>query len=148
MTLQQVRTMKNLDKPAVMAGDTAAPSRRYLLSGAAAALATSLLPSRAAAKVPAPYDWNASPPAERRADYIDWMIANRGEDRMFLGQRWDRLKQLIAAKDLCDARNIRAYLMTPREEFVTRENLGRTYEGHYLNIGFGVTITGPPTVSP
>jgi protein-L-isoaspartate(D-aspartate) O-methyltransferase len=110
-------------------------------------LATSLAPSTARAKVPVPYDWNASPPTERRADFVDWMAVNRGEDRMYLGQRWDRFKQLIAAKDLWDARSIRAYLMTPREEFATRENLGRVYEGHYLNIGFGVTITGPHTVS-
>ena len=33
--------------------------------------------------------------------------------------------------------------MTPREEFVTHANLGPVYEWHHLNIGFGVTITGP-----
>src|SRR5882757_1349345 len=133
------------------APEAAALTRRRLLSGSAATLSatlgTSLLPSTAAAKVPVPYDWNASPPTDRRADYIEWMVANRGEDRMYLGQRWDRLGPLIAAKDLWDARSIRAYLMTPREEFVTRENLGRAYQVHYLNIGFGVTITGPHTVS-
>ncbi|HLJ71154.1 MAG TPA: protein-L-isoaspartate O-methyltransferase, partial [Roseiarcus sp.] len=32
-------------------------------------------------------------------------------------------------------------------EFVTRANLGRAYEWHYLDIGFGVTITGPHTVA-
>jgi protein-L-isoaspartate(D-aspartate) O-methyltransferase len=122
-------------------------SRRNVLSGGFAALAAGLAPSGAAAMVPAAYDWNAAPPTERRADYIDWMVANRGEDRGFLGQRFDRLKQLIASKDLWDVRSIRAYLMTPREEFVTRENLSRVYEWHYLNIGFGVTITGPHTVS-
>ena len=37
--------------------------------------------------------------------------------------------------------------MTPREEFVTADNLSRAYEWHYLNIGFGVTITGPHTVA-
>jgi protein-L-isoaspartate(D-aspartate) O-methyltransferase len=36
--------------------------------------------------------------------------------------------------------------MTPREEFVTHDNLARAYEGHFLNIGFGVTITGPHSV--
>jgi protein-L-isoaspartate(D-aspartate) O-methyltransferase len=122
-------------------------SRRHVVCGAAAALAGGLLPAWAAAKVPVPYDWNASPPTERRADFIDWMVANRGEDPGFLGKRWDRLKQLIAQKDIWDARVIRAYLLTPREEFVTSANLGRAYEWHYLAIGFGVTITGPHTVA-
>src|SRR6266850_723581 len=75
------------------------------------------------------------------------MVANRGEDAAFLGKRWDRLKQLIAQRDIWDARSIRAYLLTPREEFVTSQNLNRAYEWHYLNIGFGVTITGPHTVA-
>ena len=43
--------------------------------------------------------------------------------------------------------DIRAFLMTPREEFVTAENLDRAYEWHHLNVGFGVTITGPHTVA-
>ena len=122
-------------------------SRRHVVGGAAAALAGGLLPAAAAAKVPVPYDWSASPPTERRAEFIDWMVANRGEDAAFLGKRWDRLKQLIAQRDIWDARSIRAYLLTPREEFVTSQNLGRAYEWHYLNIGFGVTITGPHTVA-
>ena len=42
---------------------------------------------------------------------------------------------------------MRAFLLTPREEFVTAENLDRAYEWHHLNIGFGVTITGPHTVA-
>src|SRR5258707_1783876 len=42
---------------------------------------------------------------------------------------------------------MRAFLMTPREEFVTKHNLDRAYEWHYLDIGFGVTITGPHTVA-
>jgi protein-L-isoaspartate(D-aspartate) O-methyltransferase len=126
-------------------------SRRHFVGSSAAALAAGLIPAPAAAapaaKVPVPYDWNASPPTDKRADFIEWMVANRGEDPSFLGQRWDRLRQLIASRDLWDARCIRAYLMTPREEFVTTANLGRAYEWHYLNIGFGVTITGPHTVS-
>ena len=47
------------------------------------------------------------------------MIKNRGEDPGFLGKRWDRFKQVIAHKDLWDERDKRAFLLTPREEFVT-----------------------------
>jgi protein-L-isoaspartate(D-aspartate) O-methyltransferase len=121
-------------------------TRRCVVAGAAAVAASGFaLPAQA--KVPAPYDWEAAPPTEPRAAFIDWMVRNRGEDPAFLGKRWDRFRQLLASRDLWDKREIRAYLMTPREEFVTRENLGRAYEWHYLNIGFGVTITGPHTVS-
>jgi protein-L-isoaspartate(D-aspartate) O-methyltransferase len=117
------------------------------MTGAAGALAAGLPPSSAGASVPVPYDWNASPPVDQRADYIAWMTKNRGEDPGFLGKRWDRFKQLLAARDIWDKRDIRAYLLTPREQFVTAANLGRAYEWHYLSIGFGVTITGPHTVA-
>ncbi len=111
--------------------------------GAAAALAA----GSARARVPVPYDWNASPPRESRDTFVAWMVKNRGEDPKFLGQRWDRLQQLIAHHDVWDEADLRAFLMTPREDFVTAENLDRAYEWHHLNIGFGVTITGPHTVA-
>ena len=72
---------------------------------------------------------------------------DRGEDPRFLSQRSDRFGQLIARHDMWDEADTRAFLMTPREEFVTAENLDRAYEWHHLNIGFGVTITGPHTVA-
>src|SRR4051812_13296431 len=125
----------------------AAVSRRNLVLGGAAAAVAGWLANTANARVPKPYDWNAAPPTDKRADYIEWMVANRGEDAGFLGKRFDRLKELIAKHDVWDARDIRAYLLTPREEFVTAANLGRAYEWHYLNIGYGVTITGPHTVA-
>jgi protein-L-isoaspartate O-methyltransferase len=53
---------------------------------------------------------------------------------------------LFAHHDLWDKRTMRAFLLTPREEFVTRANLPVAYEWHHLDIGFGVTITGPHTV--
>ena len=72
---------------------------------------------------------------------------NRGEDPRFLAQRFDRFEQLLAHRDVWDEADMRAFLLTPREEFVTAENLDRAYEWHHLNIGFGVTITGPHTVA-
>ena len=82
-----------------------------------------------------------------RDAFVAWMREKRGEDAGFLGQRWDRYLQLIAHDDVWDEADKRAFLMTPREEFVTAENLSRAYEWHHLNIGFGVTITGPHTVA-
>ena len=116
--------------------------RQFVLSAAVAAL-----PLQAArANAPAPYDWDASPPTASREAFVAWMVKNRGEDANFLGQRYDRYLKLVAGKDLWEAPTTRAYLMTPREEFVTHDNLARAYEGHFLNIGFGVTITGPHSV--
>lgn len=119
-------------------------NRRSFLALSAAALA---LPTVSEAGVPLPYDWNASPPMDDRAKYIAWMVTNRGEDPDFLGQRYDRFLSLIANKDIWNDRNKRAYLMTPREEFVTAANLSRAYQVHFLDIGFGVTITGPHSVA-
>ena len=119
--------------------------REFVVGAAVQAAALAVRP--ALANVPAPYDWSASRPRQSRDAFVEWMVKNRGEDPKFLGQRWDRLQQLIARHDVWDEADIRAFLMTPREEFVTAENLDRAYEWHYLNIGFGVTITGPHTVA-
>ena len=122
-------------------------SRRRFVVGTASALTATLIPGAAFANVPVPYDWTATPPFDTRSGFIAWMQKNRGEDPGFLGQRWDRFQALLAHQDLWDDRNKRAYLLTPREEFVTRANLDRAYEWHYLDIGFGVSITGPHTVA-
>ncbi len=120
-------------------------NRREFLLGSV--LLAGLASRRARANVSVPYDWNVSPPMESREAFVAWMLKNRGEDAGFLGQRFDRFRELINHQDLWDGADERAYLMTPREEFVTAENLGRAYEWHHLNIGFGVTITGPHTVA-
>ena len=122
-------------------------SRRGFATGLAGALAATLLPARARANVPVPYDWNAAPPTGSRAEFIGWMQAKRGEDPLFLGERWDRFQALLAHHDIWSKRDMRAFLLTPRELFVTKANLARAYEWHYLDIGYGVTITGPHTVA-
>ncbi len=121
--------------------------RREWLAGAGSLAVAAVLPAAGRADVPAPYDWTASPPIDSRANFVRWMQTNRGEDAKFLGQRFDRYQALLGNKDLWDQRNTRAYLMTPREEFVTKANLGQAYEWHYLDIGYGVSITGPHTVA-
>ena len=117
--------------------------RREFLAGAAAALLT----TAARAAVPTPFTPELWPDMTGREAFIDWMKLHRGEDPAFLGQRWDRYLQLIAHADVWDAADKRAYLMTPREAFVTAPNLSHAYEWHHLDIGFGVTITGPHTVA-
>ena len=121
-------------------------NRREVIAGSLATLAAARL-SPAQAAVPYPIGFDELPPMDSKANYVAWMIKNRGEDPMFLAQHWDRYLTLIDNKDLWDDRTKRAFLLTPREEFVTRMNLGQAYVGHYLDIGFGVSITGPLTVS-
>ena len=74
------------------------------------------------------------------------MAANRGEDPTQLGRRYDRYKVLLSFNDLWTKADKRAFLMTPREEFVLPEDKDNAYVGHYLDIGFGVTITPPGTM--
>jgi protein-L-isoaspartate(D-aspartate) O-methyltransferase len=73
------------------------------------------------------------------------MVENRGEDPKFLGARFGRFQVMVANKDLANDANKRAFLLTPREEFAYR-HLNRAYEHAFLDIGFGVTISGPHVV--
>ena len=54
---------------------------------------------------------------------------------------------MVGHVDLWEARNKRAFLLTPREEFcLSRQAAPMIYDINYLDIGFGVTITGPRVV--
>lgn len=120
--------------------------RRSLLLGGAVLAAGGGLSRPGLAAVLSPLDREAMPPTDTRENYIAWMVKNRGEDPRFLGERWQRFRALMANKDIWDKRNERAFLLTPREHFVLPQNLGRAYEHAFLDIGFGVTISGPHVV--
>jgi protein-L-isoaspartate(D-aspartate) O-methyltransferase len=120
--------------------------RRDFLALSAGAAAFSLLPGAVKANVPVPYDRNAEVPVNDKKAFIDWMVANRGEDPKFLAERFDRFQIMVYNKDVLDDRNKRAFLLTPREEFVLPQNLGRAYDHAFLDIGYGVTISGPHLV--
>ncbi|MBV8567391.1 MAG: protein-L-isoaspartate O-methyltransferase [Methylobacteriaceae bacterium] len=117
--------------------------RRDFLLGATAGLAAAL---PAAANVPRPFQPNLWPPMGQRADFVAWMAANRGEDATLLDRRFERYQQLLSFNDLWTPADKRAFLMTPREEFVLPKDREQAYVGHYLEIGFGVTITPPGVV--
>ena len=121
-------------------------TRRTFLACAAAALTDAAFANSSRADVPGAYSWDASPPADSRANFINWMQINRGEEPIFLTQRWSRFIALRENQDLPDARNARAFLMTPREEFVLKRDMERAYEPAYLDIGHGATISGPNIV--
>ena len=116
--------------------------RRDLLLGATASLAS----FPAFAEAPKPFQPDLWPPLTDRGAYIAWMQANRGEDAAFLGPRFDRYRVLLSFNDLWTNAEKRAFLMTPREEFVLPQDRADAYVGHYLDIGFGVTITPPGTM--
>jgi protein-L-isoaspartate(D-aspartate) O-methyltransferase len=116
-----------------------------MMTSAAAVSAAAFAPFAWA--VPKPYSWEAMPPHANGDAFVKWMVANRGESLHFLGQRFSRYAALVANRDVLDDRNKRAFLMTPREEFTLKHNQGRAYDHAYLDIGFGVTISGPHVVS-
>ena len=118
-------------------------TRRRFVSGVAAVVAGGAsLP--ALATTINRYSWDLNPPTDLRDNFIAWGKA-RGEDPAFLGQRWDRFQAILANKDIWDARTARAFLMTPREEFaaINPAIYQRAYEHAFLDIGYGVTMSGP-----
>ncbi len=129
-------------------------NRRQFALGAAAIAGSALLPRHGLAAAPAapdntvptPYDWKAFPPTTSKDAYVAWMVANRGEDPVYLAQRYDRYEHLVGHRDLFTDRDKRAFLLTPREQFCLPVNLPRVYDRAFLDIGFGVTISGPNLV--
>ena len=110
-------------------------------------LASAFVPLLASAAVPKAYTNDLVPPTDSKDSFVNWMVTNRGEDKKFLGQRWDRYLALIERGDLTNDQTKRAFLLTPREEFVRKISLAHTYDDNFLDIGFGVTISGPHAVS-
>ena len=125
--------------------DPRSSSRRSVIAAMGAsslALPCLGLSRRALADVP-PATTAPAPPMDSREKFISWGEKTRGEDPRYLGERFDRFRGLVANRDLTDDKDKRAFLLTPRESFVLKQNLDRAYEHAFLDIGFGVTISGP-----
>ena len=120
--------------------------RQFLAVTTGTVLGSAWLSSPVGANVPKPFKGDEPVPLTDRAAFIKWMVENRGENPDFLGQRFDRFQVMVRNRDVWDERNKRAYLFTPREEFVLKRNLERSYEHAFLDIGYGVTISGPHVV--
>jgi protein-L-isoaspartate(D-aspartate) O-methyltransferase len=127
--------------------------RRDFLAGSSAAFAAGLLPGAASflpaaawANVPEPYSFDLMPPFDKRDAFIAWGVKSRGEEPKFLGERFDRFRILVANRDVWTDADKRAFLMVPREEFALKRNVGRAYDNAFLDIGYGVTISGPHVV--
>ena len=120
--------------------------RRAFLTLSSAAVASAALSSQVHAIVPNPYSWDASPPMDDGAAFVEWMQENRGEDPRYLRPRFDRFLNMVDHGELYEPRNKRAFLLTPREEFCRPDTRSVIYDIDYHDIGFGVTITGPRIV--
>lgn len=119
--------------------------RAFLVGGVGSALG--LANNSVVAAVPKPWDGKSAPPLDNLEAFVKWGTEQRGEDPKQLRARWARYGAVVANKDATDDRNKRAFLMTPREHFVLERNLPRAYDHAFLDIGFGVTISGPHIVA-
>ena len=73
------------------------------------------------------------------------MKTNRGESVKWLGQRWDRYVAAVRVGDIKTDKMRRAFLLTPREVFAAGNPpvKERGYEHAFLDMGYGVTMSGP-----
>jgi protein-L-isoaspartate(D-aspartate) O-methyltransferase len=126
-------------------GDPQLLNRRRFLTGASM-LAAGLAPAVARAEVPTPFGFDMATPLGDGEAFVSWAMANRGEDEAWLRKRWARYELLVRNHDVTNNANKRAFLLTPRERFVRTPNLPRAYDNAFLDIGFGVTISGPHLV--
>jgi protein-L-isoaspartate(D-aspartate) O-methyltransferase len=98
--------------------------------------------------VPVAYDISKikeSPPIDNQEDYLNWMLKHTTESEAALSLRWSRAQEIIASGqgEFADKNALRAYLLTPREQFTRGQNLFLTYGDRPLQIGYGQTITAP-----
>jgi protein-L-isoaspartate(D-aspartate) O-methyltransferase len=121
--------------------------RRAFMIGSAAVLADAVLPRPARANVPVLYSYDLLPPTNSKEAFVKWAVENRGENPKILSARWDRYIFLRGNNDFVNSRNGRAFLLTPRDEFVLKRDISRAYERDFHDIGWGVTISGPLVVS-
>ncbi|MBF0399135.1 MAG: protein-L-isoaspartate O-methyltransferase [Magnetococcales bacterium] len=85
-----------------------------------------------------------TPDTKSKNSFIESM--GPGKDRAMLALRYDRLQAVKHNKDLTEDKEAKAFLLTARESFVLPRNLPRAYDHAFLDIGYGVTISGPHLV--
>ena len=78
--------------------------------------------------------------------FAAFMEQTRGDKPDFLRAKWERYLAMIENFDLWRDKEKRAFLVTPREEFSRARDAGRSYAHSFLDIGCGVTISGPHIV--
>lgn len=126
----------------ILVGHRSVPANADTIPGdrpmAATAEATEMVPGLVAGL--------PDPPRDSAQQFVQFMQAQRHENEQYLEQRFARAAALISNKDVAQAKDIRAFLMTPREKFCRSWNLKRAYDHAFLDIKYGVTISGPHLV--
>jgi len=87
------------------------------------------------------------PPLYDQEQYVQWMIANTGEEEKFLRAKWARSRVAIQWNDIKNDRVLEAFLRAPREEFSRTRDVNVVYQHMVLDIGYGQTISGPHLVA-
>ncbi|MEO5330413.1 MAG: protein-L-isoaspartate O-methyltransferase [Magnetococcus sp. YQC-5] len=88
----------------------------------------------------------ATPEIKDQASFVESMQKIFRHDKKMLAWRYDRMLHLRKAKDLWRPKEEKAFLLTAREEFTLERNKPRAYDHAFLDIGYGVTISGPHLV--
>jgi protein-L-isoaspartate(D-aspartate) O-methyltransferase len=86
-------------------------------------------------------------PYDSKAAFAAHMKAWRNEDDQWIDARWERFQAAAKQNDLTHDRVKQAFLATPRHKFCRERNVSRAYASAYLDIGYGVTISGPHIVA-
>jgi protein-L-isoaspartate(D-aspartate) O-methyltransferase len=105
-------------------------------------------PAAPAAPAPAPtvIADDTSFPIDSEEAYSAWIQKNHPEDPKWLPQKWERSRIMLQNQDILHDREMRAFLFTPRERFAQPKTITHSYESAFLDIGYGVTISGPHLV--
>lgn len=88
----------------------------------------------------------STPASTDKSAFVEYMQKNFHQDKKMLAWRFDRLQQVKANKDLWREKEEKAFMLTAREEFTLERNKHRAYDHAFLDIGYGVTISGPHLV--
>jgi len=128
---------------------TISKAGRFLALSLLGLITVGVLPWVAKAAEPAdPMPVAADPnfPIDTEEHYVAWMEAHRKDDPKMLHLRWERSRFLLKNGDVTRDLEMRAFLWTPRERFVIPKTIGHVYDSAFLDIGYGVTISGPHLV--
>ena len=143
----------NLITPAQSSASAQDPTPTLMLAAAGTPSAPASQPAAPKKDEPPPKTSGQSladklaPPHDSQEIFVQFMKEQRKEDPSFLALRYDRYLHLIENKDVWREKEMRAFLLTPREKFCRKWNLKRAYDHAFLDIKYGVTISGPHLVS-
>jgi protein-L-isoaspartate(D-aspartate) O-methyltransferase len=88
-----------------------------------------------------------NPPLNDKEAFIAYMAKERGDDKAQLARKWDLMQNYVRNGTIKGEAVLRAFLLTAREEFSRARQPAEAYKTSFLNIGCGVTISGPGMVA-